>query len=78
MASNLQIIARLEELTEIQAKVISVLACSLAELGDTETGRDEIAEADRKFREIIGEDENGVYGGHEYERRNQPRRARGV
>ena len=53
MASNLQIIEKLEELTETQAKVISALACRLAELGDTETGKDEIAEADKKFREII-------------------------
>lgn len=55
--SNLQIIAALEELTEVQARVIKSLACRLAELGDLETGRDEIAEADRKFREVIGGDE---------------------
>lgn len=57
MASNLQIIAALEELTEIQARVIKSLACRCAELGDTETGRDELAEADKKYREIIGGDE---------------------
>lgn len=45
MSSHLQIIAELETVTEIQAKAIRVLATRLAELGDTETGRDEIAEA---------------------------------
>ena len=44
MSSHLQIIAELETVTEIQAKAIRVLATRLAELGDTETGRDEIAE----------------------------------
>ena len=29
----------------------------LAELGDTETGRDEIAEADKAYRAVIGGDE---------------------
>ena len=47
MSSHLQIIAELETVTEIQAKAIRVLATRLAELGDTETGRDEIAEADK-------------------------------
>lgn len=55
--SNLQIIAALEELTERQAKIIAALATRLAELGDVETGRDEIAEADKKYREVIGGDE---------------------
>lgn len=50
----LQIIAELETVTEIQAKAIRVLATRLAELGDTETGRDEIAEADKAYREAIG------------------------
>ena len=44
MSSHLQIIAELETVTEIQAKAIRVLATRLAELGDTETGRNEIAE----------------------------------
>lgn len=50
----MQIIAELETVTEIQAKAIRVLATRLAELGDTETGRDEIAEADKAYREAIG------------------------
>lgn len=54
MSSHLQIIAELETVTEIQAKAIRVLATMLAELGDTETGRDEIAEADKAYREAIG------------------------
>ena len=54
MSSHLQIIAELETVTEIQAKAIRVLAPRLAELGDTETGRDEIAEADKAYREAIG------------------------
>ena len=54
MSSHLQIIAELETVTEIQAKAIRVLTTRLAELGDTETGRDEIAEADKAYREAIG------------------------
>lgn len=54
MSSHLQIIAELETVTEIQAKAIRVLATRLAELGDTEAGRDEIAEADKAYREAIG------------------------
>ena len=54
MSSHLQIIAELETVTEIQAKAIRVLATRLAELGDTATGRDEIAEADKAYREAIG------------------------
>ena len=54
VSSHLQIIAELETVTEIQAKAIRVLATRLAELGDTETGRNEIAEADKAYREAIG------------------------
>lgn len=36
---------------------IKVLATRLAELGDTETGKDEIAEADKAYRKAIGGDE---------------------
>lgn len=57
MSSHLQIIAELEALTETQARVISALATRLAELGDVETGRDEIAEADKAYRALIGCDE---------------------
>lgn len=57
MSSHLQIIADLEGVTEIQARAIKVLAARLAELGDTETGRDEIAEADQAYRRAIGGDE---------------------
>ena len=46
--------ASLWSVAEIQAKAIRVLATRLAELGDTETGRDEIAEADKAYREAIG------------------------
>ena len=55
--SHLQIIAELEALTETQARIISALATRLAELGDTETGRDEIAEADKAYRAVVGGDE---------------------
>ena len=55
--SHLQIIAELEAVTETQARVIKTLAARLAELGDTVTGRDEIAQADRAYREAIGGDE---------------------
>ena len=44
-------------MTEIQARAIKVLSMRLAELGDTETGRDEIAEADKAYRALIGCDE---------------------
>lgn len=57
VSSHLQIIAELETVTEIQAKAIRVLATRLAELGDTVTGRDEIAEADEAYRRAIGGDE---------------------
>lgn len=57
MSSHLQIIAELETVAEIQARAIRVLATRLAELGDTETGRDEIAEADKAYRKAVGDDE---------------------
>jgi hypothetical protein len=53
----LQIIAELEALVEMQARTVRVLATHLAELGDTVTGRDEIAEADEAYRRAIGGDE---------------------
>jgi hypothetical protein len=53
----LQIIAELEALVEMQARTVRVLATRLAELGDTVTGRDEIAEADEAYRRAIGGDE---------------------
>lgn len=40
-----------------QARTVRVLATRLAELGDTVTGRDEIAEADEAYRRAIGGDE---------------------
>lgn len=57
MSSHLQIIAELEVLVEMQARTVRVLATRLAELGDTVTGRDEIAEADEAYRRVIGGDE---------------------
>ena len=57
MSSHLQIIAELEALGEMQARTVRVLATRLAELGDTVTGRDEIAEADEAYRRAIGGDE---------------------
>ena len=57
MSSHLQIIAELEALVEMQARTVRVLATCLAELGDTVTGRDEIAEADEAYRRAIGGDE---------------------
>ena len=42
---------------ETQARIIAALATRLAELGDTETGRDEIAEADKAYRGVVGGDE---------------------
>ena len=56
-SSHLQIIAELEALVEMQARTVRVLATRLAELGDTVTGRDEIAEADEAYRRAIGGDE---------------------
>lgn len=43
--------------TEMQARVIKIMATRLAELGDTVTGRDEIAQADKAYRDAIGGDE---------------------
>ena len=57
MSSHLQIIAELEALVEMQARTVRVLATRLVELGDTVTGRDEIAEADEAYRRAIGGDE---------------------
>ena len=54
VSSHLQIIAELEALVEMQARTVRVLATRLAELGDTVTGRDEIAEADEAYRRAIG------------------------
>ena len=54
MSSHLQIIENLELVTELQAKAIKVLAARLAELGDTETGRDEIEAADTAFQRFVG------------------------
>lgn len=53
----MKIIQELESVTEIQAKAIKVLATRLAELGDVETGRDEIAEADKAYRKAVGGDD---------------------
>lgn len=44
-------------MTEMQARVIKIMATRLAELGDTATGRDEIAQADKAYRDAIGGDE---------------------
>lgn len=52
-----RIIAELETVTEMQARVIKIMATRLAELGDTVTGRDEIAQADKAYRDAIGGDE---------------------
>jgi hypothetical protein len=57
VSSHLQIIAELEALVEMQARTVRVLATRLAELGDTVTGRDEIAEADEAYRRAIGGDD---------------------
>ena len=57
MSSHLQIIAELEALVEMQARTVRLLATRLAELGDTVTGRDEIAEVDEAYRRAIGGDE---------------------
>jgi hypothetical protein len=57
VSSHLQIITELEALVEMQARTVRVLATRLAELGDTVTGRDEIAEADEAYRRAIGGDE---------------------
>lgn len=56
MSSHLKIIEELEGVAETQARAIKVLATRLAELGDTETGRDEIAEADKVYRRALGDD----------------------
>lgn len=54
MSSHLQIIADLEMVNEIQHKAIKAMATRLAELGDTETCKDELAEADEIYKRIIG------------------------
>ena len=51
--SHLQIIAELEALTETQARIISVLATRLAELGDVETGRDYVGASDNSYLALI-------------------------
>ena len=54
--SHLLIIDHLEQVAEIQQKAIRALATRLAELGDTETGKDEIAEADRLYKKFVCDD----------------------
>ncbi len=54
MSSHLQIIADLEMVNEIQHKAIKAMATRLAELGDTETCKDELAAADEIYKRIIG------------------------
>lgn len=51
---SLQIISDLEMLVETQAAIIKALALRLAELGDVETGQNEIAEADKLYQQIVG------------------------
>lgn len=57
MSSHLKIIQDLENVAELQAKAIKALSMRLAELGDTETGRDEIAAADEIYKRVIGTEE---------------------
>lgn len=57
MSSHLKIIQDLENVAELQAKAIKALSMRLAELGDTETGRDEIAAADEIYKRVIGIEE---------------------
>lgn len=54
MSSHLKIIEELENLNEVQAKIIKVLSMRLAELGDVETGQDEIREADKMYKRVLG------------------------
>ena len=54
MSGHLKIIENLELVTELQAQAIKVLAARLAELGDVETGKDEIAAADEAFQRVVG------------------------
>ena len=56
--SHLLIIDHLEQVAETQQKAILALATRLAELGDTETGKDEIAEADKLFRRYVRDDQD--------------------
>ena len=51
--SNLQMIATLATICEEQNRLIKAIALRLGELGDTAL-RDEIAEADRKYRDFLG------------------------
>lgn len=52
--SKATIIGDLEAVVETQARAIRALAGRLAELGDTQTGRDEIEEADKAYDRMIG------------------------
>ena len=54
MSSHLKIIEDLENLNEMQAQIIKVLSTRLAELGDVETGQDEISKADEMYRKVLG------------------------
>ena len=57
----MEIISDLELVTELQAKAIKALAARLAELGDTTTGRDEIAAADEAYQRVIGEETESAW-----------------
>ena len=53
--TSLMIIHDLCDLTEVQNKIIDVLCTRLKELGDTETMKDELLEADDRYRELYEE-----------------------
>lgn len=57
MGSHLRVIEELEATVEMQARAVRILARRLAELGDVETGRDEIAAAEEAYRKTVGLDE---------------------
>lgn len=54
--SNLQMIEALCTLCEEQSRIIRAMALRLGELGDAAL-KDEIAEADARYRQIIGSEE---------------------
>lgn len=54
--SNLQMIEALCTLCEEQSRIIRAVALRLGELGDAAL-KDEIAEADARYRQIIGSEE---------------------
>lgn len=58
--TDLEMLLALEAMAETQQHIITALATRLAEIGDVETGQQELTQADAIFRKLIGNNEKEV------------------